>query len=242
MFRFRKLNIRGEENSIFNLSSHSKHIVRIINGQGKITISGETYKIENNSYIYIPCDSVVRFELSKKNDKDFTVFLCVLNKYTNKGYWKDICDLLNAKTEVCALNLDNRMFLNDILNRQLESYYIKSNSFISKSSHSLMSSQVSKLISKELGYNWTIEEVSEKLYVSKSTLKRRLKDEGTSLSGVLLNARMLRARKLLVNSDMTISSISDNTGFASVTYFCKKFKDTFGVPATKLRGNYWDIK
>ncbi len=50
-----------------------------------------------------------------------------------------------------------------------------------------------------------------------------------------LHALLTEARKLLLDSDMTIAEISDELGFFSPYYFSRQFRAKFGIPPRQIR-------
>lgn len=50
-----------------------------------------------------------------------------------------------------------------------------------------------------------------------------------------LHTLLMEAKKLLLDSDMTISEISDELGFFSPYYFSRQFRAKFGIPPRQMR-------
>lgn len=49
----------------------------------------------------------------------------------------------------------------------------------------------------------------------------------------ILNLRLSKAKKMLVNTPYTVTAISAECGFSSVYYFCRIFKNRFGMSPTE---------
>jgi signal transduction histidine kinase/ligand-binding sensor domain-containing protein/DNA-binding response OmpR family regulator len=60
---------------------------------------------------------------------------------------------------------------------------------------------------------------------------------GQTPNGLIANMRLKKAADLLKCTDMPITEISEQSGFNSIQYFSKAFKDRFGVTPTEFRGN-----
>ena len=59
------------------------------------------------------------------------------------------------------------------------------------------------------------------------------KNTGKTFKELIQEQRMNLAVKLLENSDLTISEISQQVGYENVSFFYKLFNETFGIsPAT----------
>ena len=61
------------------------------------------------------------------------------------------------------------------------------------------------------------------------------KEAGQSLSTYISNERMAYAQKLLTSTTLSLQSISEQTGFASTSYFHKQFKKSFGITPQQYR-------
>jgi two-component system response regulator YesN len=60
---------------------------------------------------------------------------------------------------------------------------------------------------------------------------------GINLNKYIKNVRMNKAQELLLKTNMKISDICQETGYSNVSYFCKSFKEDFGVTPDKYRQN-----
>ena len=54
----------------------------------------------------------------------------------------------------------------------------------------------------------------------------------------VIRMRLLRARALLTESSMPITSVADASGFTSISQFYQQFKAAYGQPPNALRGSY----
>jgi AraC-like DNA-binding protein len=87
-------------------------------------------------------------------------------------------------------------------------------------------SRVKQEILSSLPSILTIDAVSEKLNMSRSSLYRRLKENGTSYSDILKELRMRLARTHLTNG-LSITQVSYSIGFTDTSAFQKWFKSCF---------------
>lgn len=86
--------------------------------------------------------------------------------------------------------------------------------------------------------NISIEELSGKAYMSKSTFYRAFKRElGLSPIEFILQEKITMAKKLLLESTAKIAAISTETGFQDVNYFIRLFKKMEGVTPKQYRLN-----
>ena len=85
----------------------------------------------------------------------------------------------------------------------------------------------------------SIETLAETAYLSVSALERRFKKYLAKTPKQFINeVRLENARKLLVETDMPISQIGDETGFSDHSYFSKQFRLLFDELPSDFRKNY----
>lgn len=82
----------------------------------------------------------------------------------------------------------------------------------------------------------TLETISEKYYLSTFYFSRTFKEiTGFNFVEYLNNVRIKEAKKLLLNTNMTISDISDAVGFKSNTHFGRVFKNIEGTSPSSYK-------
>ncbi|MCQ6921079.1 helix-turn-helix transcriptional regulator, partial [Escherichia coli] len=70
-------------------------------------------------------------------------------------------------------------------------------------------------------------------YMSESQLKKKLKEEGCSFTGVLLDVRMGYARRLL-QARLPVNRVAAQCGYVSTSYFICVFRECFGVTPHRM--------
>lgn len=91
-------------------------------------------------------------------------------------------------------------------------------------------------IHKNYSEHITLADIAQTVSVSKSSaLNIFNKYLRISPVSYLINYRLKRAAKLLASTDGSIYSIASNTGFENVGYFCRSFKELFGVTPSEYR-------
>lgn len=93
------------------------------------------------------------------------------------------------------------------------------------------------LIVGRLDSDWTAERVARELALSEATLRRRLATEGTSLTELLVDARMATALTLLQATAQPVSEIAATVGYESPSRFAVRFRQRFGFAPTAVRGH-----
>lgn len=89
--------------------------------------------------------------------------------------------------------------------------------------------KVKAIIHTDISAPWRLKDISSRLYLSESLLKRKLREEGLSFSKIILAERMLMAEYLLSTRCYSISKVAEICGYVSVSYFVHVFRRYFGV-------------
>ena len=111
-----------------------------------------------------------------------------------------------------------------------ESDNTSANNFIVKQAISYM----------EQHYNEKLQltDVADKVYVSHWHLSKLLNSTGRSFSDVLGEIRIENAKKLMEDSSLHISDISERVGFADTAHFSRVFKKYAGMSANEYRNKF----
>ena len=99
--------------------------------------------------------------------------------------------------------------------------------------------RISKYIYNNYNNNITLQEIAKKEFLSTHYLSHEIKYATGYIFTDLINlTRIEESIKLLLDSDMSISEISDEIGFSHVRYFNKNFKYYFGCTPLQYRKKY----
>ena len=91
-------------------------------------------------------------------------------------------------------------------------------------------------VNKWLSEDLTVEKLAAVAHLSKYHFSRVFKDRvGTTVMSYLIKTRITRAKDLLRMSEKSITDISLECGFPSVSYFSRKFKEETGVSPREYR-------
>ncbi|HCJ9766755.1 MAG: helix-turn-helix domain-containing protein [Holdemanella porci] len=147
---------------------------------------------------------------------------------------------LSAKNkEITSINCDDKN--TDYLIRYILSSFIvdgKLPYILFSSSEFTLSEKVYDIIYSETEKNWSLDDMAKKLYLSQSTLKRKLHSEGTSFSAISILSKMNKAARMLRTDDSKIQSIAETCGFNSSSHFTTSFKKIFNIPPKKYRNMF----
>ena len=98
-----------------------------------------------------------------------------------------------------------------------------------------ISHQIHDLFHAQHFQDITVEDICERLAMSESTLRRKLKAEGTSVQEIKDRARLGFGLHLLQSTESPIHLIADQCGYQSPSRFTDRFKNHFGLTPTELR-------
>ncbi|MBF7072951.1 helix-turn-helix domain-containing protein [Glaciecola sp. MH2013] len=88
---------------------------------------------------------------------------------------------------------------------------------------------VYSLLCMDQGCTLSLEQVAERLFMSKRTLHRSLEAEGTSFKALLQKRRSDEAKRLLLIENMSISNVADELGYSDAANFRRAFKTWYGL-------------
>lgn len=95
---------------------------------------------------------------------------------------------------------------------------------------------VMEIIEKEYASDLTLDELAERVCLSKGYLSNLFKSEiGMSITQYITLLRMQKAHKLLLTTNMKLGDIGEVVGYHNHSYFCLTFKKYYGVTAQSLR-------
>lgn len=99
-------------------------------------------------------------------------------------------------------------------------------------------SEIVRYINRKYEQQLTLENLSKKFFFSPSCLSRTFKNIiGISLKGYIKHVRIQPAQLLLLNTNMSISSIGEKTGFNSLNRFERSFKEVTNTTPLSYRKN-----
>jgi AraC-like DNA-binding protein len=91
------------------------------------------------------------------------------------------------------------------------------------------------LVRHRLHLNWTTAAVASEFSMSEATLRRRLRAEGHTFQGLLLDERMKAAFIILRDRDADVADALAATGYHSRAHFSRQFQVRFGATPNEVR-------
>ena len=95
--------------------------------------------------------------------------------------------------------------------------------------------KIRSLISSDLCRGWLSPEIARHFAMSEASMRRQLAAAGTSLSQIIIDVRLSRALELLQMTDLSVTRIALDTGYASPSRFAARFKARFGLTPSEIR-------
>lgn len=95
--------------------------------------------------------------------------------------------------------------------------------------------RVQRILSATGAYDTPLERVADAMCISPRQFRYALKKEGISFRKLVMESRMTAAADRLLDSDVSISTISEDLGFSDVSAFSKSFKEWSGKAPSVYR-------
>lgn len=84
--------------------------------------------------------------------------------------------------------------------------------------------------------NWTVDNMSERLSMSRSSFQHTYKKIfGTNVMSDVIESKLQRVKFYLSTTNMTLSQIAEQSGYASEIYMMRQFKEKYGITPTQFR-------
>ncbi len=100
-----------------------------------------------------------------------------------------------------------------------------------------VSGKVRNIVNMKPAHPWKLKDICDCLYISESLLKKKLKQEQTTFSQILLDARMQHAKNL-IRVEGSVNKIAEQCGYASTSYFIYAFRKHFGNSPKRVSKEY----
>lgn len=158
------------------------------------------------------------------------ILLATPQQIKNQSFWLDngISDCLDPQwgEDICRKKIRNWAELT----RRLRSPFQTGFNSSGKDNRNNFIENITLVIEKHLSNeNLDLETLSKEIHQSKSTIQKKLKRlVNKSVSVYVREIRLKHAKRLLEESNLSISEIIDYVGFGGASYFSKCFKDFYG--------------
>ena len=152
------------------------------------------------------------------------------------GYQEDVIFLFNQALELVKRNKPGfRKILAGVV-LQLFAYIISFEEKNIGNREEQLASQVVEFIRQNLNTEIDFKQLAGDHLLSYNRFRTIFKNNtGISLQQYLINERLENAKRLIINSNLSLKEIAAKTGFNSLFYFSKVFKNKMGYPPNQIR-------
>lgn len=155
--------------------------------------------------------------------------------YFSRGQLKSDLSLITVKSIETIVGSNNIDDTKEAIKRTID---LIASGLERENHHDLAMNNAKAYIEKYYMKDISLDEISMVAGYSKSHFSRTFKEMmGVNFSKYLVQVRIERAEKLLINSDQSIYDISLEVGFNDYSYFSKAFKDAYGLSPKDYRKN-----
>ena len=190
------------------------------------------------SFVTFGCDSQMMKALAGRlfvPDDELSERLRLLFKFGGKYFYNLPPDGDNTVGMHCrADSLELMRIKNELEGILLRLYFSLHNKGYEKKNEIFASA--SRYMKEHLGEPISLDELAGELGVSVSSLKKAFRDEsGGGVNRYYIDLKLSKAAKMLCETDMAVSEISDKLGFSSQFYFSEQFKSKHGLSPLAYR-------
>lgn len=107
-------------------------------------------------------------------------------------------------------------------------------SVLSKGKVENIADKVSNVIEEDISRAWKVSEVSHKLFMTESCLRKKLQKETLTFKKLLIDLKMKHAAILVKTTNVNIEQIAHQLGFNSTSYFIKTFREYYNATPKKF--------
>lgn len=224
-------------------------------GEGKFIVDDNDYQYTDNSYFVIP--PLMKYSLCPtKESSIYSVYFILdtstgyqryfylLEKllYGNRNlsiFFHTLIDEFKTKSigyNEIVVSMFKSIIINIIRNENVEGPRL---------SHWDLDSlqyNIEKIFKEEFN-SITLKEMADRLFISERELQRYLeKNYGKNFTSLKNDSRMSYALNLLINTDLSVSNISEIVGYSSNEHFSVAFKNYYGKSPLKYKKEKKSIK
>lgn len=194
---------------------------------------------KNNNYdvtvLKKRCDMSMNMKVLYISD-EFIHFLYRITPNVKSNVRKEFVTKLNEGSKGIIYNLLSKKKITHFQCSYILSCFMNDeeiiNSLVSTSLFTFVD-RVIDIIESDLSKNWTIHDVSKKMFLSDSSLRKSLQRENLTFKKVTLDIKMKNASILLRTTHKNVYTIAESLGFNSASYFIRVFRQYYGMSPKK---------
>ena len=126
--------------------------------------------------------------------------------------------------------------LYDLVHGMAHSYAVKMKYVLREKKHSPRLTKMMTYIEEHLTEKIELAQIAEHVNISRTYASAIFREElGITISEFILHERMLEAKRMLRDTDLTVAAIADRLSFCSQSYFTKNFTELEGMTPVEYR-------
>ena len=224
------------------------HIIHfVLSGKGKLEIDGKTYALSAGHGFYIGADSHARYSADSQDPWEYrwigflgTYGVGALNATTlprdhvfTTAHTAEYAEMLAniyahamTKTESAEYRALGQLYI--LLAKLMDEFGVQEK--IRGAADEYLKGAV-ELIRKNYTVPFGVNDLCQRINITRSYLyKLFIHHYGVSPSEYLVKFRLEKAREIMDSGHSSVDSLAERTGFASQSYFTKRFRETYGMP------------
>jgi transcriptional regulator GlxA family with amidase domain len=129
--------------------------------------------------------------------------------------------------------------LYDLVHGMAHNYAVKMKYVLKEKKRSPRLAKMMTYIEEHLTEKIELAEIAEAVGISRTYASAVFKDElGITISEFILNERLLEAKRMLRDTDLSVAAIADRLAFCSQSYFTKNFTEAEGMTPVEYRRQF----
>lgn len=142
---------------------------------------------------------------------------------------------LDLKPEFAYVNYD-KMYHPGYMTNSLLDYFREISQAYQKGAHASLRDSVIEFLNQNYGKPLSLDSIAEQFHITPTYLSSFFKREvGENFSSYLANLRIAEAKRMLEETDLKVSDISEQVGIYSQTTFIRLFKKNCGLTPNEYR-------
>jgi AraC-like DNA-binding protein len=183
----------------------------------------------------LPMENYIRKDPVFNNTFSFPEFLKIKNHDYIKNLFKNIVDIYEEQNPMWQVYCKVSLFriLQEIMAERIP-YTEQRNRNVKE-----IAETIADFINKNYYRKITLSDISKQVYLSEDYTGRIFKKQtGYNITGFINRVRMEKAKGLLLNTDLSITNISEMVGFSDIYYFSRVMKKYEGKSPAAWRKEY----
>lgn len=228
-----------------NVCDPFSRLYYVKSGEGYVVCNGEKIMLTPGNIYLIPSETVFDYGCDGRLEKMFFhIYINTLERYDLLANVNKICQVPFAATEFDDLKkcmesgdymklIRLKQIIYDTMLRMTEKYGFKG---VPIKQYSDGVKKAMEYIHHHTRIDLNTELVSEKVFISKSKLRKDFKQEtGVPIGKYIDDMVFFKAKRLLNKGYLSINEISQKLGFCDQFYFSRRFKERYGEPPSEYR-------